>query len=58
MIALSKRRADSVKRYMESKGIAADRMDTQGFGEGQPRATNDTLEGRAKNRRVEITRTK
>ena len=51
---LSKRRAASVKKYFMDKGIAADRLFPEGFGETRPIATNDTPEGRAENRRVEI----
>ena len=51
---LSVRRAESVKAYLTSKGIAANRVYTEGKGEKQPVADNKTKEGRAKNRRVEI----
>jgi len=51
---LSQRRADSVKAYLESKGIAADRLTTRGYGLTQPTADNDTVEGRELNRRVEL----
>ena len=51
---LSLRRASSVKAYLESKGIEANRIYTEGKGETQPVADNKTKEGRAKNRRVEI----
>ena len=51
---LSVRRAESVKAYMVSKGIAANRIYTEGKGEKQPVASNKTKDGRAKNRRVEI----
>ena len=51
---LSLRRADSVKAYLVSKGIEANRIYTEGKGESQPVADNKTKEGRAKNRRVEI----
>ena len=53
-LALSKRRAESVKSYLVSQGIAADKIRTEGKGESQPVASNDTAEGRAKNRRVDI----
>ena len=51
---LSVRRAESVKAYLVSKGIEANRVYTEGKGKSQPIADNKTKEGRAKNRRVEI----
>ena len=51
---LSVRRAESVKAYLVSKGIEANRVYTEGKGEKQPVADNKTREGRAKNRRVEL----
>ena len=51
---LSERRAQSVKDYLVEKGVAADRISTKGFGETKPIATNDTDEGRAQNRRVDV----
>jgi OOP family OmpA-OmpF porin len=51
---LSVRRAESVKAYLVSKGLEANRLYTEGKGEKQPVADNKTKEGRAKNRRVEI----
>jgi OOP family OmpA-OmpF porin len=51
---LSVRRAESVKAYMNSKGIEANRVYTEGKGEKQPVANNRTADGRAKNRRTEI----
>jgi len=51
---LSVRRAESVKAYLQSKGLEANRVYTEGKGEKQPVADNKTRDGRAKNRRVEI----
>jgi len=51
---LSVRRADSVAYYLENLGVNGSRMETLGFGELQPRATNSTASGRQLNRRVEI----
>lgn len=51
---LSKDRAASVLNYLKSKGIAANRLESDGFGPDRPKTTNDTEEGRAKNRRVEF----
>jgi OOP family OmpA-OmpF porin len=51
---LSVRRAESVKAYLVSKGVAPNRIYTEGKGEKQPVASNKTADGRQKNRRVEI----
>jgi outer membrane protein OmpA-like peptidoglycan-associated protein len=51
---LSEDRAASVRAYLISKGLAASRFKTTGMGPQDPIATNDTPEGRAKNRRVEF----
>ncbi len=51
---LSERRANSVKAYLEQLGVAGGRLTAQGFGKTNPVATNDTAEGRAQNRRVEL----
>ena len=52
--ALSERRAKAVSDYLTSRGVSSTRVRFQGFGETQPIASNDTIDGRAKNRRVEI----
>ncbi len=52
--ALSERRAASVRQFMITKGVAAERLRTVGFGELQPIADDATEEGRARNRRVEF----
>ncbi|NJB87005.1 outer membrane protein OmpA-like peptidoglycan-associated protein [Lewinella marina] len=49
---LSERRAASVKTYLESQGIAPDRIRSVGYGESRPVAPNDTEAGRARNRRT------
>lgn len=51
---LSMRRANAVKDYLVKLGVAATRLTAQGKGESQPVASNDTDEGRAENRRVEL----
>ena len=51
---LSKKRAEAVKNYMITQGIDATRLYALYFGETMPIATNDTSEGRQKNRRVEM----
>ena len=51
-LTLSQQRADAVKAYLVSKGIVASRMKSVGYGQSRPQTTNDTPEGRAKNRRV------
>ncbi len=55
---LSKRRAESVYKYLESKGVnMSGRFTTTGYGKSDPVASNATEEGRAKNRRVVLRRT-
>jgi outer membrane protein OmpA-like peptidoglycan-associated protein len=56
-LELSKRRAAAVKAALVDRyGIAADRLSTDGHGKAAPKDTNDTPEGRARNRRVELRR--
>jgi OOP family OmpA-OmpF porin len=52
---LSKKRANGVSKYLIQKGVSQDRITTTSYGEGRPVETNDTDEGRRKNRRVEFT---
>ncbi len=52
--ALSERRASTVANYLVMQGVSAARIRSQGYGETMPIASNDTIEGRARNRRVEI----
>ncbi|WNK20213.1 OmpA family protein [Halomonas piscis] len=54
---LSERRAQSVGNYLSQGGVASSRLNTTGYGENQPVASNNTDAGRAQNRRVEITLT-
>jgi OOP family OmpA-OmpF porin len=54
---LSQRRAESVRAYLISKGVAANRMTAKGYGETMPIADNATEDGRKQNRRVELVRT-
>lgn len=51
---LSEGRAKAVMDYLVSRGIAASRMTSKGFGETQPISSNESAEGRAQNRRVEL----
>lgn len=51
---LSQQRADSVSRYLQSRQVLPQRIETRGMGEGHPVASNRTAQGRAQNRRVEI----
>lgn len=53
-LALSKRRANAVAKYLREKGIPGKRLKPEGAGEGYPTHTNSTPEGRKKNRRVEF----
>jgi OmpA-OmpF porin, OOP family len=51
---LSQRRSDAVRDYLASKGVAADRLETVGYGPTKPVASNKTERGRARNRRTEF----
>jgi OmpA-OmpF porin, OOP family len=51
---LSQKRADAVMEYLVKKGIGKDRLTAVGYGLVKPAASNDTEEGRAENRRVEL----
>jgi OmpA-OmpF porin, OOP family len=53
-LKLSLARAESIKKYLVKKGVAANRITTRGEGSANPVGDNDTEDGRAKNRRVEI----
>ena len=53
---LSQKRADSVKGYLVTAGIVADRLTATGFGASKPVAENTNASGRAQNRRVELTK--
>jgi len=56
-LALSDRRAKAVFDYLTSRGVDPSRLKSQGFGEANPIASNDTAEGRQQNRRVMLNRT-
>ena len=53
-LALSKKRAESVKKYLTGKGVAAARLKAEGYGDTKPVGSNSTDEGKALNRRVEL----
>ncbi len=53
-LGLSQRRANSVRSYLMSQGVAANRLSATGMGKGYPVASNDTATGRQQNRRVEV----
>jgi outer membrane protein OmpA-like peptidoglycan-associated protein len=53
-LALSQARAESVRAFLVTEGVPSDRVRAEGRGEASPIASNDTAEGRANNRRVEI----
>ena len=54
-LILSQKRADTVMQFMISQGVKPSLISAQGFGEANPVASNATAEGRAQNRRVELT---
>ena len=51
---LSQKRAEAVQAYLEGRGVASSRLTAHGYGHSEPAASNETAEGRAKNRRVEL----
>ncbi|MFN8624751.1 MAG: OmpA family protein [Candidatus Binatia bacterium] len=53
-LRLSRRRAETVRRYLVEHGVASGRITAEGLGESKPVASNDTAGGRAQNRRVEL----
>jgi outer membrane protein OmpA-like peptidoglycan-associated protein len=53
-IELGTKRAQAVRDYIVSRGVAADKISSTGIGQARPIADNKTAEGRAQNRRVEI----
>jgi len=53
-LGLSQRRADAVRMALTTRGIEATRVASRGYGESSPVASNDTAEGRQRNRRIEI----
>ncbi|MFD2518602.1 OmpA family protein [Salinimicrobium flavum] len=53
-LTLSKNRAQAVTNFLVNQGITAGRIDTKWYGESQPKYDNSTVEGRSKNRRVEL----
>jgi len=54
-LTLSTNRAKAVRQYLVTKGVNGDRITAVGYGESRPRDTNETREGRQRNRRVELT---
>jgi hypothetical protein len=53
-VRLSEQRAESVREFLGEQGVALSSITAQGFGKAEPVASNDTPEGRQRNRRVEI----
>jgi outer membrane protein OmpA-like peptidoglycan-associated protein len=54
-VAIGMKRAETIKKYLVSKGVSTDKISTDSKGESQPVADNSTEKGRAKNRRSELT---
>jgi chemotaxis protein MotB len=54
-LILSQKRAENVAQFMISQGVNPSLLSTQGYGDADPVASNDTADGRAQNRRVELT---
>ena len=53
-LKLSTERAESVRKSLEELGVEASRLSSEGYGEEHPVASNDSEEGRAKNRRISL----
>ena len=53
-LGLSDKRALAVKTYLMTQGVESNRLESKGYGEGAPIATNETAEGKEENRRVEF----
>ena len=53
-LALSKKRAERVTKYLVSKGVDSKRLKSDGFGDSKPVGDNGTEDGKAQNRRVEL----
>jgi OOP family OmpA-OmpF porin len=53
-LLLSKSRSATLEKIFVARGVAAEKLSSHGFGESQPVAANDTVAGRAQNRRVEL----
>jgi chemotaxis protein MotB len=51
---LSQKRADAVMQFLISQGVKSDLVSAKGFGEADPVASNNSAQGRAQNRRVEL----
>ena len=54
-LELSQKRAENVMQFMTAQGVNTAMISAQGFGDAEPVASNDTEDGRAQNRRVELT---